>query len=237
MDTLSLRRRAHRLHRWLALIVGLQVFAWLAGGLVMTALPIERVRGEHKVAEAPPAAFDPRALIPFEAAAAAAGADRVASGTLGTHLGRPVWRVTDTAGTRHLIDALTAETLSPLGQAQAMTVAVADYVGPGEIVAMRYYADEAPTEYGRPGPVWRATFDDADRTALYVQADTGEVRARRGRTWRVFDFAWRLHVMDYDDGADFNHPLVQAAAGAGVLFALSGLMLAALRLRRGTLLR
>ena len=44
MDALTLRRRAHRAHRWLGLIVGLQVFVWLAGGLVMTALPIERVR-------------------------------------------------------------------------------------------------------------------------------------------------------------------------------------------------
>lgn len=33
-------RWATQIHKWLALIVGLQVLGWFAGGLVMTALPI-----------------------------------------------------------------------------------------------------------------------------------------------------------------------------------------------------
>ena len=234
MDSLTLRRRAHRVHRWLGVAVGLQVFAWLAGGLVMTALPIERVRGEHKIAEAAPAAFDPARVIPFEAAASAAGMDLVASGRLTTLLDRPAWLVEAPDGGVVLIDARTAARLSPLDEATATAVAIADYAGPGTLASLRLL-DDPPTEYARPGPVWQAVFDDADRATLYVSPDTGAVTARRGRTWRVFDFAWRLHVMDYDDGADFNHPLVQAAAGAGTLFALSGLTLIGLRWRRGRL--
>jgi hypothetical protein len=38
--------------------------------------------------------------------------------------------------------------------------------------------------------------------------------------------------MDYDDGADFNHPLLVTAAGAGLFVALSGLVLLVFRLRR-----
>ena len=239
MDALTLRRHAHRAHRWLGLVVGLQVFVWLAGGLVMTALPIERVRGEHKVAEAPPPAYDPGALIPFEAAASAAGADRVASGRLTSVLGAPAWLVEapgldGEGGEAVLIDARTAARLSPMDEATAAAVAVADYAGPGELTAIRLL-NHPPTEYARPGPVWQAVFDDADRATLYVDPATGAVTARRGRTWRAFDLAWRLHVMDYDDGADFNHPLVQAMAGAGTLFALSGLTLIGLRWRRGRL--
>ena len=36
-----------QLHKWIALIVGIQVLGWVLGGLIMTALPIEKVRGEH----------------------------------------------------------------------------------------------------------------------------------------------------------------------------------------------
>lgn len=232
MDTLKFRRRAHTLHRWLGLIVGLQVFVWLMGGLVMTALPIERVRSEHKIAVTAPLPIDPGAIIPFEAAASAAGANRVAAGTLGTHLGQPAWRITGPDGERVLIDARSGLVLSPLDESQARAVAAADYAGPGRIAEARLLS-EPPTEYGRAGPVWQVVFDDTDGATLYIAPDTGEVRARRGRTWRVFDFAWRLHVMDYDDGENFNHPLVQGAAGAGTLFAISGLALVGLRLRRG----
>ena len=40
-----------QLHKWIALIVGLQVLFWVGGGLVMVAIPIETVRSEHRVAE------------------------------------------------------------------------------------------------------------------------------------------------------------------------------------------
>ena len=39
-------------HKWLALMVGLQVIAWASSGLFMSVVPIEKVRGEHLVQEA-----------------------------------------------------------------------------------------------------------------------------------------------------------------------------------------
>ena len=43
-----------QLHKWIALVVGLQVLFWVGGGLVMTAIPIETVRGEHRAVELKP---------------------------------------------------------------------------------------------------------------------------------------------------------------------------------------
>ena len=53
-------RLSTQLHKWIALAVGIQVLFWVAGGLVMTAIPIETVRSEHHVREreAVPIAFD-----------------------------------------------------------------------------------------------------------------------------------------------------------------------------------
>ncbi len=34
-----------RIHKWLALVVGIQIVLWIAGGVVMSALPLDRVRG------------------------------------------------------------------------------------------------------------------------------------------------------------------------------------------------
>ena len=196
----------------------------------MSALPIERVRGEHKVAERS-VAFDPTTLAPFEAAAAAAGAERVASGRLVDVAGRPAWQVTDADGVLVTVDAVTLVPIGPLSEAEALAVARYDYAGAGAVTRATLLT-APPAEYGRPGPVWRVVFDDADRTALYVDPTRAEVTARRSRTWRVFDWAWRFHVMDWNDGEDFNHPLLVTAAGVSVAFALSGFVLLVARGRR-----
>ena len=41
----------------------------------------------------------------------------------------------------------------------------------------------------------------------------------------MFDFFWMLHIMDFDEREDFNHPLLQIAAALGLIIALSGVVL------------
>ena len=40
---------ASRVHKWLALIIGAQLLIWFTSGVIMSFLPIEKVRGEHSV--------------------------------------------------------------------------------------------------------------------------------------------------------------------------------------------
>jgi len=51
---MKIRQRLRRWHIWLGWIVGLPFLAWTISGLVMVARPIETVRGEDLIAEAPP---------------------------------------------------------------------------------------------------------------------------------------------------------------------------------------
>ncbi len=66
---------------------------------------------------------------------------------------------------------------------------------------------------------------------MYLDPWTGDVLARRTTRWRVFDFLWMLHVMDFDDRDNFNHPLLQVSAALGLLVALGGVILWALTTR------
>lgn len=219
-----------RIHKWVALLVGVQVLLWILGGLVMSAIPIEIVRGEHKIAAAAPVSVEPQGLIPLETAARTAGATQISGAALGQVLGRPVWRIESEADT-YTVDAVSGAPLSPVTETLAREIALADYSSTGQIAKIEMLATP-PTEYGGPGPVWQVIFSDADQTTLYIDPASAMVRARRSSTWRFYDFFWRLHVMDYDDGADFNHPLLVTAAGAGLFVALSGLVLLVFRLRR-----
>ena len=38
---------ARKLHKWLGYLLGIQILAWLLGGLVMSAIPLEKVHGKH----------------------------------------------------------------------------------------------------------------------------------------------------------------------------------------------
>lgn len=228
---LRARRWAVNVHKWVALVIGVQILLWISGGVVMSVLPIEEVRGEHKLAAHAATDLDPGGLVPIADAASAADYEALASGELGVLLGRPVWRLERADGARAVVDAGTGDVLSPFDADAAARIARADVVIEAEIRAVTSVADVLD-EYGGPLPAWRVEFDDLDATTLYVDARTGHVRARRSTTWRFYDLFWRLHVMDYDDGADFNHPLIIAAASVALLVALSGLVLLVSRMRQ-----
>lgn len=220
-----------RIHKWIALIVGLQIVLWIAGGLVMSAIPIDIVRGEHKIEERSPVLLNTETLLSAAAAAEKIGSSTVESAALGEMLGKPVWRIVGENSETVIVDAQTGEVLSPLNETLARQIAEYDYSGEAASTSVEQL-EEPPTEYNKPGPVWRVEFDDRDKTTIYVDPSLGEVTARRSETWRFFDFFWKLHVMDYDDGADFNHPLLITAAGMAVFVSLSGFILLIIKMRR-----
>ena len=108
--------------------------------------------------------------------------------------------------------------------AQALEVAEANYSGDGAGRNPSRVSQNS-TEYRGRLPAWRVDFDDKAETTLYVAADNGDVVTRRNRIWRIYDFAWMLHIMDYRDRTDFNQPLLVWASVLAFVVALSGLYL------------
>ena len=78
---------------------------------------------------------------------------------------------------------------------------------------------------GRALPVWKVAFAQPESLNLYLDPWTGEILARRTDRWRVFDFFWMLHIMDFEARDNFSHPLLQIAAALGLIIALSGVVL------------
>lgn len=236
---MTTRRWILRIHGWIALIAGVQILLWMASGLVMAWYPIDEVRGRHLARDAEPPVLEASTLLPLVDAAARAegGATQV---TLRSMAGEPVYELTGVNGGITLIDARTGVPLSPLDETVARRIAEYDYAGGGKIVEALLLTEPAP-EDRTDSPVWRMKFDDADETRLFVSPQTGKIVARRTSTWRLFDFFWMLHIMDFSEREDFNHPVLIAFAALSFIVALSGLPLLwwhviapALRRRRRT---
>lgn len=229
---MRLPRLVVKFHRWLGLVLGIQVILWLSGGFVMSVLPLGKVRGEDRAvgaADAPFTAAD--TLLAPLAAAQRLGIAELDGARLDRRLGRPVWQL-DTAAGLVVADAATGDRLPAIAADEARAVAEADYAGtaPAAMVALQT-APSVETR-GQTPPLWRVDFADGRRTTIYVDPATGKVAARRNTLWRVFDVFWMLHIMDYRARDDFNHPLLVGSAAAAWFLAASGAWLVVLWLRR-----
>lgn len=225
-------RRLYAAHRWITAAVGIQLLLWSLGGLIFSTHSISRVRGQRGMRNAPPASipFDRVKLTPIEAQArAGCEATHVELRMLGSH---PIYELRCGNGPR-LVDAELGNVRSPIDQATALALALADRAGPPPVRSIELLTTSPPIEYRElPLPAWRITFDDGEGTRLYIDAADGAIRARRNDAWRRYDFFWMLHTMDYRGRDDFNHPLLICVAALGVVGVLSGWLLWAVRLRR-----
>src|SRR3546814_13458376 len=78
------------------------------------------------------------------------------------------------------------------------------YTGEGKIVSVRLLTKAPQEMQSRKPPYWQVEFEGWNRPTLYLSPQTGELISRRHALWRVFDFAWMLHIMDYDERTDVN---------------------------------
>ena len=226
------RRGVRLLHRWLGLLIAAQVVCWIAGGLIMSLLELDAVHGDHARAAVTPVALDPRAPhVPLADVLRDARFAGTTAATLSSWQGRLVYRLEGAGGPR-LVDAASGQPLSPIDESLARAVATADYAGTGAIVGVDWVDTPALEYRGRDLPLWRVRFGDERDTTLYISPQTGLVVARRNDLWRTFDFVWMLHIMDYGERENFNHPLLVATAATALLFVVTGLFMLAWSFQR-----
>ena len=234
-------RKVWTWHLWLGISFLAPIVFWLGTALVFALWPIETVRGRTLSTgqNAEPARLQSGMEIPSKALE---GAHQVVVKVVEGHpvaladrgTGTEVW---DLAGQRSLGSVL------PLDWAR--DIARRDFKGPfaeeavylfprsgsGQRIAGKGPATiELPGEYGGPRPVYAFHLQGA-AMHLYIDALSGEVRARRRGLWRAYDLAFRLHSLDFfPDGA--KRALMIAVLSVGFVLSVTGLGMSVKRLRR-----
>jgi uncharacterized iron-regulated membrane protein len=209
---------ARKTHKWLGLAVGLQVVIWSLTGLYMTSVHIDIIHGDHLVREAAPRTADVAQLLDPIAVAAANGADSARLVWVRDH---PTYLLS-TQGGEKLVDAATARAVTSLGEPEIRSIAAATYTGSEPIASAALITDIPGEIRGRKPPLWRVEFDHWNKPTLYFSPVTGELVTRRHELWRIFDFAWMLHVMGYEDRDNVNNIVLRVFTSSALLLALSG---------------
>jgi hypothetical protein len=209
---MSLLQRAWRWHRWLGWAIGLQVLVWVSSGVLFAWLPFEPWVKGGDVLQRPALALtalpagldgiDPARVTALVAVVTPYGtAWRIGLKGEPRPLYRPLaggpWRPPDAVAVRAF-----ARTLAP-SAGEPVEVQRLDRV-PARLAIVQ--------ETGGRGDVWRVGFGDALGTRLYLDGQGGDLIAIRNEAWVWYDFFWRLHIMDYAGGEDFNSGLLRGAS-------------------------
>lgn len=213
-------------HKWLALFLGIQTLIWLFSGVYMVSVDLDYIHGDQLVQKMDqPLNSDYSTLISFgEIQNKYPSSNHI---QLVQWLDQPHYRVSEN-GASYLLDAVSGKVISPLSKQDAQRVAEYHFAQQGNIIGVTLLTDQktAPSElYGRPLPLWQIRFDDPIASNFYISPDDGRLVTRRHELWRIFDFLWMLHIMDYENRTDVNNLLLIISAILGTLLSLAGFWL------------
>ena len=216
-------------HIWLGWLVGVPLLMWTVTGLVMVLTPIEEVRGNHLRRDIPDIAlpFDTNIAVSLPAT----GSRPVKSVTTQVERGETITRITYMDGTSDRFRP-DGSRMAPLSEVEARLIVAEEIEGGNAVIgATRFSADAVPLDFRRPLDVWQLRL--ADDTNVYVGIESGKIEAVRTGWWRVFDFAWGLHIMDLETREDTSHPVLILFAILSIIGALMGCILMFRRRKKG----
>jgi len=210
-------------HRWLSLIIGLQLLVWVGTGLLMSLIDQTQAGGGTTRASVDPPGLH-LAAAPFIAPDQLDMGDRTPLGLKLTSLaGRPVYQLKTDDGIS-LYDARTGRPVvidSALAQYQAL-LSYAGPAAPGEAVLL---PEGVAGIHAIAGPVWEVRMSDRLQTRVYVHGETGIVLAHRNARGELMETLLMLHFMDYFETGGFNNPQIIATAFLTLWLAISGFLL------------
>lgn len=221
-------------HRYLGIFIGVQFLLWTLGGLYFSWTNINEIRGEDRMSEHHAMRANHDFISPKIVVDELKQSQNVAGITkfqLIEILGEPFYEIkyesADKKNKTVVANALNGKIRPPVSEKEAEKIAVHSLKSPSNIKQINYLTEESLSghhEYReKPLPAWAVTFED-DLT-VYITAETGQTDAFRTNQWRVFDFLWMLHTMDFAGRDNINNYLLRSFSALGIITILSGFLL------------
>jgi uncharacterized iron-regulated membrane protein len=226
-----MHKTARTLHKWLMLFLGLQFVIWSVTGTYMVFMHIDYIHGDSLISN-PQTKINPDKMQ-YSLAKLLQTYPEAEQISVGKLMQQDVYRfsiptinATIITTQQVMLNAQTGERLSPLNQTAAIALAQYYYLGNEPISEVSLLTDNPPFELSaRHLPAWRINFDHFSAPSLYISADSGLLVGKRHAFWRLFDWVFRFHVMDYGDAEEIDNQLLFWIALFSTLATVSGLIL------------
>lgn len=217
-------------HRYLGLFIGIQFMLWVLGGLYFSWTNIDKIHGDHLVNFPNTNISLTDSLLSPNEAILKAGLhpEKVKSLNLTRVLGQMVYQV-ETESSIILINAQTGSIRPPLSQSEAADFAKKIFKPKSEISAIEYITkDNIEDHYQYRGgalPAWAVSFKHPSNSVVYISSEKGSFEKIRNKQWRLYDFLWMVHIMDYQTRDNLNNWLLRGFSILGLTTVLSGFTL------------
>jgi hypothetical protein len=230
--SMRLLKTSRKYHKWLMAFIGIQFVIWSVSGAYMVFFDIDYIHGDSLVNNRQDK-IDPE-QITYPLQSLFQHYPLAENVSVGRYLDTVVYRFT--LGQQKLIlNAGSGERLAPLDREQAELAARFYYSGNGAIESVALITENAPFELNPAAlPAWRVNFTDFASPSIYVSAETGLLVGKRHNFWRLFDWMFRFHVMDYEDGDEIDNRLLFWFTLLGIISSILGLILLYFRVLRKT---
>lgn len=225
---MSLHRDSRKYHKWLMLFIGLQFVVWAASGTYMVLMDIDYIHGDSLVAENKQTIRPEQVNYSFKQLLAKH--PQASNIKLGLLLNEAVYRF-KIKNVQMTISAKDGQQLSPINKHLATEIAKQDYANKSTAISsIELITQNSPRELSaRHLPVWRIDFDDFASPSFYISANSAQLVTKRHSFWRIFDWMFAFHVMDYIDESPDNKLLLIIAILAFIA-SIFGLVLTYYRL-------
>ena len=233
MKKAKIHRLTRKWHRYLGIILGIQFMAWTVGGLYFSWTKIEQIRGDDIRKESPPLTLRKDLVPPTQITRELqrnGSIEKFESVQLIDILGKAYYQIvykTDNKKYTKLADAESGVLKAPLTKSEAVELAKSWLTKVAPVESVQYLTDaNGHHEYReKPLPAYAIRFGGVVNTTVYVASEQGTVQSFRNNQWRIFDFLWMLHTMDYQNRDNMNNWLLRIFSVFGLVTIMSGFLL------------
>lgn len=216
-------------HRYLGIFIGVQFLLWTLGGLYFSWTNIKEIRGEDLRKKDEVLSLSSN-LVSLKIILDEIGKTKDVSNVQKIQIVEvfniPFYEIKFGKETI-LADAETGKIRPQISEDEAKKIANESLINPKSIKQISYLTEENISghhEYReKPLPAWAVTFED--NLTVYISAETGQIGAFRTNKWRVFDFLWMLHTMDFQERDNINNYLLRGFSLLGIITIFSGFLL------------
>ena len=201
-------------HKYLSLVISIQLLLWTISGIYFAFNKIELVRGEQYLIEQKVSKLN---LKEVESSFSGKNVNFI------RRLDEWIIKVETDSG--YSYTDLQGQNLDELNAEEVREV-VRQSTNLIPLMAQRIDKPEIRAEFrGRNLPIFKVATSTTDNINVYVDAFTGEVTAIRSDSWRIWDFLWGAHIIDYSERENINNFLIKILSILALISSLSGIVL------------